>query len=253
MKTKNLVSAMLFAFTVVLNSCSEDDEPVTQSCLPIEMPGEDGMMKLSYNDQNVVTQVEYLEYGNEDPGRFIQKLYYTDGKLTKTESYDSEVLEGYSEFVYTEAKIIENVFRLSGEEGFTKNEFYTYYLESGKITKIAWKDIKYTGYDSALYMYDAAGSITNLKKYNSDKELLYSSVLEHDNKPNPYKVSGISAGDGGFFEHSNLSNNNWVKATTQVDGDSESETMLYTYDTNGNLITRKYDGGTTRSYKYNCK
>jgi hypothetical protein len=110
--------------------------------------------------------------------------------------------------------------------------------------------------DSTVYTYDSKGNITHVDGYDPNKVKEYTYDVEYDNNVNPYKQAGVSGGDDMFFDMQNISTNNIVHSTyTYLSPSStESETITYTYDSDGKPLTRKYDWeDSTRDFSYLCE
>lgn len=229
------------------------------TCLPTQLPGEEAYLHITYNEDHTIQQVDYQNYDDPEPGRFISTFHYDNGKLSRIESFEDDVKNFYTEFEYDVSTITETIYERDAENDiFEKVYYYIHYLENGRITSTGSFDgsENFVMTELVEYTYDEAGNITHLDEYNSVLQKQATWDIEYDNHVNPYKAAGISGGDGSFFDFENLSNNNYVKGTytSPPGGDVSEDEVTYTYDTDGNPLTRKFDWDEdTRSFVYACE
>jgi YD repeat-containing protein len=246
---------LLFILAIACDDENGAEVPVV--CLPTELHAEEALMKITYNDQSEVAFIEYEEYDNPQNSTFKSIHTYTNSKISVIDQMQDAVKEAYHSFEYTDNTIVENHFsKIGTTSNFEKTEFITYYIQNNRVTKSVSKEIQFTGYDSAIYTYDAKGNIIHSDHFNNNNVKEYTFDYEYDDKINPYEVAGVNGGDGEYFNIENLSTNNVVKAVYKdvASSDTETEIITYTYDAEGKPITRKFDWDTiARAFKYECK
>ncbi len=99
MKRKVILYSLLMASAAVFVQCSDDESPEKQDCYPTELPAEEGIMTLTYNDSHLVTDIDFVNH-DEPESEYTMKLEYKDGRISKINYYDSETLESYTTFGY---------------------------------------------------------------------------------------------------------------------------------------------------------
>lgn len=257
MKKQLIISALLISTMVAFTGCSDDDDKPEIVCLPTELAGEESILTLTYNDDNTVQQIDYLEYDFPEPGKHFSRLSYASGKLSKIDHFRDDAIEAYATFDYVGNTIIEKLFSKSGDV-FESTERNIYYLQNDKIVHWAYHNDGYddTMRDSIVYTYDSKGNILHADGYSPTKVKEYTYDVTYDNNFNPYKQAGVNGGDDMFFDMQNISTNNIIQSTyTYLSPSStDTETITYTYDSDGKPLTRKYNWeASARGFSYECE
>jgi YD repeat-containing protein len=237
---KALLYSIVLASAVSFMQCDDDDEPATPQCFPSELPMDEGTMQITYNSSDLPSDIVIVN-DDEPEADYTMKLEYADGKLSKINFFDTDVLESYTTFERSGSKIIEHAFDKNGEGQFEEYYRYIYYLTNDRITSRTGHDPYYSfeTSDSLAYTYNDAGNIIRIDYYDGDLEYIYKAELTYDDKINPYYVSGLNDQDNEFFTAANLSKNNPVSMTWIATSWTEEDSYTYTYDEEGKPITRK--------------
>lgn len=252
------------SYTVTAEDGSSQSYTVTvtilpeEICLPTQLPGEEAYLMLTYNEDNTIHEIDYQNYDDPEPGRFISTFHYENGKVSVIDRFEDDEKYSYIEFEYSDATIIENIYFLNSvTEEYTLEQYFVHYIENDRIISTVLYDAfdNSTMIDSVVFTYDSEGNITQQDEYNSDNELEATWEIEYDDKENPYKLAGVNGGDGSFFDFENLSNNNYTRGTytSHTGGGVSEDVVSYTYDSENRPLTRKFDwDDEMRSFSYEC-
>jgi hypothetical protein len=237
---RRLFYFILLGCAVSFVQCDDDDEPAAPQCFPSELPVDEGSMKVTYNSSDQPSDIEFVN-DDEPEADYSMKLEYADGKLSKINFFDTDVLESYTTFERSGSKIIEHVFYKNGEGQFEEYNRFTYYLTNDRITSRTVNDREYdfATVDSIVYIFNDAGNIVKVDHYDNNLEYIYKVEITYDDKINPYYVSGLNDQDNEFFTVANLSKNNPITMTWIAASWTEEDSFTYTYDEEGKPITRK--------------
>jgi hypothetical protein len=255
MKRNYIFYSVLLASAFSFVQCSDDEPTATPTCLPTELPVEEGMLTITYNTSNQPTDIDFVSE-DEPEEDYSQDAEYSGGKLSRFNFYLDEELGAYKTFEHTSGKIVEHVFYQNGEDEFQEYSRYVYYLQNDRITSRTlhenWSDFLMV--DSLTYTYNAAGNIIRVDNYDDTHAFNYKTEITYDDKINPYHLSGLTDSDNEFFTEANLSVNNITKAVYTSEDWTEEEVVVYTYDTEGKPVTRKGSWEpAARTIAWNCQ
>jgi YD repeat-containing protein len=249
--------SLLIATSVFLTNCSKNDDPKKLSCLPTSLADEDGeIVNIVYDANGLIKENNRQEVGTTDNYKSLY-TYNSDGKVTLIEEFRNDVKEAYHEITYSNSLIVHSYYSKVSDT-FEKQSFERYYLTNGRITASTNHDMynDFITEDSTVMEYDSRENIVKVTEY-------YQGVLDDiidlqfDDKINPFHLITYSIGDDELFTLFTLSVNNAVKATIKSydNGnvvDTDTETIVYTYDSNGYPKTIDYGDG-PGSITYQCK
>jgi hypothetical protein len=237
---RKLFYFILLGCAVSFVQCDDDDAPATPSCFPTELPVDEGTLKVTYNSSDQPLDIVFIN-DDEPESDFTMKLEYSDGKLSRINFFDSDVLDSYETFERSGSKIIEHAFFKNSEGQFEEYNRYTYYLTNDRITSRTVNDpyLSFATTDSIVYTYNEAGNISQIDYYDDNLEYVRKAEITYDDKVNPYSISGLNDSDNEFFTYINMSKNNPTKIKWIDPSWTEEDTLEYTYDADGKPITRK--------------
>lgn len=136
-----------------------------------------------YNDDNTIQRIN--DYDEGELGMY-ELCYYDNGKLSKIERYwDSDILEDWSVFYYDNDLLVEIKRYEDPNEPYASWKFD---YEDSKMTRwsIYYDNPNFeifSGYYDFVYEND---NLTNVKRYNSDEELISEYTYEYDTKNNAF-------------------------------------------------------------------
>lgn len=239
------------AYTVTVTVAKGEDE---LTCYPVNLPGGEALMTVSYNADNTVATVDYQANNEESDTDYLSEFAYTSGKLTRINNKRSNEIVSYTTFAYGTNTITESFYEDQDENGvFEKINYYIYYLDGSRIKSWAMYEngSEASRLDSVILTY-TNDNVTRQDGYGSGKTLVRYSLYQYDNKSNPYSFVGLVGDDDHFFQPLSISKNNITHIESYENEETDEVTVTYTYFDNGFPETRTVDDGPIDSFSYAC-
>ena len=247
------ILCLFSALTLVLTSCSSDDEnasaeenlllPKTEKYSYSSNPDENSTVTYKYDGNKIVS----LTYDGEEQTMFT----YTGDLITKAvyvESYEEGTRTRITTFTYENNKLKSSL-QTNSENAVSITKTYTYNA-NGTISRVSVVNDPVTKKESvnssSILTLDANGNITKVEVNN------FSDTFEYDTKYNPFKniLGYTSLLDSDIFDREVNSINNMTKVTERTDGvvvGTTTHTNTYNSD---NYLIKSVSGDETFEYTY---
>jgi hypothetical protein len=247
------ILCLFSALTLVLTSCSSDDEnapveenlllPKTEKYSYSSNPDESSIVTYKYDGNKIVS----LSYDGEEQTNFT----YTGNLITKAvyvESYGEGTRTRITTFTYEKNKLKSSL-QTNSENAVSVTKTYTYNVNGTISTVSVVNDPtlkKESVNSSSVITLDANGNITKVEVGN------FSDTFEYDTKYNPFKnILGYTALlDSDIFDREVNSVNNMTKVTERTDGVIVGTTTHENTYNSDNYLIKSVSGDETFEYTY---
>ncbi len=275
MKNLKLLFVLFLGVGLTFASCKKDDggkddgggdnpTPTEKTCYVVkETSSDNSYHEMIYNTDHLIT--DYNTYKIDGSLGESNKLTYTNGKISKLESYEGTVLKAEFEIKYASSHIDSVILYMDTLGTMKRVGFYKYTYNSDKISSISMY-IEFMGQmieiskDEYIFSGDNVSTKTSYEMGGSFTLVLSSTTtFEYDDKVNPYRNVGINdlMGEPAF-----MSKNNITKLTTKDDAGNviDAESYNFTYEYNSDNYYTKYvktnfdnSKSTTYTLEYDCQ
>jgi Tfp pilus assembly protein PilV len=251
-------AAQNFTNPVTYTVTAEDDSQQTYTvtvtveeaervCYPTELPGANYFTNyITYNTDNTVATVTY----NKETFSEVRTEYeYTNGKLSRIETFRADVLIEYTLYTYAASTI--TVTYYPDETDFEAARYVIFYLDGERITGYGDHSVEQGGarQDSAVFTY-TNDNITHINFYMDTDEVQFTHDIEYDDKSNPHAQLGLGHWEFDVFYGQSFNKNNFTQLTSNGD---YTQVITYTYNEDGLPLTRTIDEGPAENYVYDCR
>ena len=201
---------------------------------------------------------------NDEDKKYLSEIRVTEHKVQfGSPSQSGELYESYK--YNNKGKLVQKTtnYYHGGLDGRILNEYKYSYDERGKL--IEYAEYQFTLLESKqIYSYNSIDSISEMKKYNEDGDLIevWSYEYNADNKLNKIIEKDVWVSSNYGYEHYYIYEANKIKKTSYSLQDGNLfGTMIYEFDNEGNLTRETWiNGEDNRStiqknieYEYNSK
>ncbi|MBT1707833.1 hypothetical protein KK062_06360 [Fulvivirgaceae bacterium PWU5] len=250
-------AAQNFTNPVTYTVTAEDDSQQTYTvtvtveeaelvCYPTELPGANSFMNyITYNTDNTVATVTYIQ---ETFPEIRTEYEYTDGKLSRVDTFSDDELIEYTLYTYATGTI--TVTYHPDETDFEAARYVIFYLDGERVTGYGDHSVEQDGarQDSAVFTY-TNDNITHIDLYADSDEVQFTYDIEYDDKPNPHAQVGLGNWEFDVFYGQSFNKNNF----TQLTFNEDTQVVTYTYNEDGLPLTRTFNEGSAETYAYDCR
>ncbi len=274
MRIRQITLCLLFV--TILFSCKKEDlsdvgNPMAVKTQLLSKVLEDNQSSFEYvyNESNLISEVksrfDYTLNHYNSKGQIVTVEYYTNDDILSTDAQVSATaLNGEGLITADNGKKISTItYEYNDNDQLIKStntlttpvsSEYSEFSYDGKnriSRQTMYWDNAATGYID--YSYDGNGNLTSEILYNTqtsgDPELITTTSYTFDNKPNPYKMSGILIIPGTNTNRNNIITQTYTihLSTDQGPDNVQTTTNIYQYNSSGYPISK--NGNVTFVYE----